>query len=346
VANLLKPLECQPGHERVPATAQSVAGTAQARAHVYLLRGLMNIFSLGMDSLAEELSKRGVYATVSNHSEWQSLADQAASNYKAGKEDPIILIGHSLGADAVMQMAAYLNRKNIPVALVVPFDGTESYSTPANVGRLVNLTQRKYAHMRPGPGVHDSLANVDVSGDPSIDHISIDKSPRLHARAISEVLAVIKGHRVAGPNGAANPQPVTREETVVKVAPDGGDFARPVGVPAPSVKPSDGATNSASSVAPLGESAPSLRNPQDARRPKRSLQQNCPTESLRPTRTTRRKPDRSLAGQSETVSGKFGGYRTAIHRMLHRDSQSTRIQYRAGTYISSGTGPQRRAACS
>ena len=54
VANLLKLLECQPGHERVPATAQSVAGTAQARAHVYLLRGLMNIFSLGMDSLAEE----------------------------------------------------------------------------------------------------------------------------------------------------------------------------------------------------------------------------------------------------------------------------------------------------
>jgi hypothetical protein len=115
----------------MPATAQSVAGTAQARAHVYLLRGLMNIFSLGMDSLAEELSKRGVYAiTVSNHSEWQSLADQAASNYKARKEDPIILIGHSLGADAVMQMAAYLNRKNIPVALVVPFDGTESFSTP------------------------------------------------------------------------------------------------------------------------------------------------------------------------------------------------------------------------
>ena len=252
----------------MPATAQSVAGTAQARAHVYLLRGLMNIFSLGMDSLAEELSKRGVYATVSNHSEWQSLADQAASNYKARKEDPIILIGHSLGADAVMQMTAYLNRKNIPVALVVPFDGTESYSTPANVGRLVNLTQRKYAYMRPGPGFHGSLANVDVSGDPSIDHINIDKSERLHARAISEVLAVIKGHRVAGPNGAANPPPVTREETGVKVAPDGGDFAKRVGVPAPSVKSSNGATNSTSSVAPLGDSAPSLRSLQDAGRPK------------------------------------------------------------------------------
>jgi len=237
-----------------PGTAQSRAETAQARAHVYLLRGLMNIFSLGMDSLAEELSKRGVYATVSNHSEWQSLADQAASNYKARKEDPIILIGHSLGADAVMQMAAYLNRKNIPVALVVPFDGTESYSTPANVGRLVNLTQRKYAYMRPGSGFHGSLANVDVSGDPSIDHINIDKSPRLHARAISEVLAVIKGHRVATPSGAnpsvANPPPAAREDSGARIPPGGSDVAKHEGIHALPQKSSNGATNSAKSANP------------------------------------------------------------------------------------------------
>ena len=47
----------------------SNAGMAQSRAHVYLLRGLLNIFSLGMDTLAEELSRRGVYATVHNHTE-------------------------------------------------------------------------------------------------------------------------------------------------------------------------------------------------------------------------------------------------------------------------------------
>jgi hypothetical protein len=49
------------------------------------------------------------------------------------------------------------------------------------------------------PLIHGSLANVDVSGDPSIDHINIDKSLRLHARAINEVLAVAQGtsHRYA-----------------------------------------------------------------------------------------------------------------------------------------------------
>ncbi len=48
----------------------------------------------------------------------------AAANYKAGREGPIILIGHSLGADAVMEMADYLGKRGVPVALVVPFDGT------------------------------------------------------------------------------------------------------------------------------------------------------------------------------------------------------------------------------
>ena len=84
---------------------------AQPRAHVYLLRGLMNIFSLGMDTLAEKIQRRGIYATIHNYAEWQTLADQAAAAYHAGKEGPIIIVGHSLGADAVMEMSAYLPKR-------------------------------------------------------------------------------------------------------------------------------------------------------------------------------------------------------------------------------------------
>ena len=80
----------------------SSSAMAQSRAHVYLLRGLMNIFSLGMDTLSEELNRRGVYATVHGYGDYQALADDAAVKYKAGKEGPIIIIGHSLGADAAM----------------------------------------------------------------------------------------------------------------------------------------------------------------------------------------------------------------------------------------------------
>ncbi|HTZ04073.1 MAG TPA: thioesterase domain-containing protein [Xanthobacteraceae bacterium] len=170
---------------------------AAPRAHVYLLRGLLNIFSLGMDTLAGQLNKRGIYATVDNHADWQSLADSAAANYKAGKEGPIILIGHSLGADAVMEMAAYLGRRGVPVALVVPFDGTSAFPASANVARVLNLSQHYW--MTRGPGFHGSLINVDLRGDPNIDHLNIDKSPRLHARVIAEVLAIVGSHRMEEP---------------------------------------------------------------------------------------------------------------------------------------------------
>ena len=247
----------------------SSPGMAQSRAHVYLLRGLMNIFSLGMDTLAEELSRRGVYATVHNHSEWQSLADQAAANYRAGKEGPIILIGHSLGADAVMEMAAYLGHKGIPVALVVPFDGTQSFQASDNVARVVNLTQREYAYMRRGPGFHGSLANVDVSSDPNIDHINIDKSPRLHARVISEVMGVVGNHRgePPGPNpsGAKPVQANAPGKGESGAAPASGDTVKPEEAPAtPAVpaKPGNGAMNSSEMKPTADGSVPAIAAPE------------------------------------------------------------------------------------
>jgi len=174
------------------------AAQPQSRAHVYLLRGLLNVFSLGMDSLADELKRHDIDATVHSYGDWQTLADQAVADYKAGKEAPIILIGHSYGADAVMEMAAYLGRKGVPVALVVPFDCTKSFAASDNVGRVLNLTHGgSPTYMRGGPGFHGSLANVDVSADPDIEHINIDKSPRLHARVVAEVLAVIGNHKSA-----------------------------------------------------------------------------------------------------------------------------------------------------
>jgi hypothetical protein len=182
-------------------------GMTQSRAHVYLLRGLMNIFSLGMDTLAEKIQRQGIYATVHNYAEWQTLADHAAAAYQAGREGPIIIIGHSLGADAVMEMSAYLGRKGVPVALAVPFDAKQSYATPSNVGRLINLTHAGYGYMSRGAGFQGSLSNVDVSNDRNIDHLNIDKSPRLHSQVLAAILAVVgKGGGIdSGKNGVIKP---------------------------------------------------------------------------------------------------------------------------------------------
>lgn len=245
----------------------STPSMATPRAHVYLLRGLLNIFSLGMDTLAAELNKRGVYATVDNHADWQSLADSAAANYKAGKEGPIILIGHSLGADAVMAMAAYLGRRGVPVALVVPFDGTGSFAASANVARVLNLTQHYY--MVRGPGFHGSLINVDLRSDPNIDHLNIDKSPRLHARVIAEVLAIVGVHHAPEVSGTkarhegasavgakGSPAAADAKSGAAPAATDGSAAVKPQGTPATSpkaAKTGDGAMNSTGSVTPLAE---------------------------------------------------------------------------------------------
>jgi pimeloyl-ACP methyl ester carboxylesterase len=197
-ALMLQPFGPQPSLARSPAQVQS-------HPHIYLLRGLMNIFSLGMDELASEIQHAGIPATVESYTNGDALVAQLTAQYRAGDHGPIILIGHSLGADAVMQMAQMLNRNNVPVALLVPFDGTQSFRAPRNVERVLNLTQREYAYMRPGAGFHGTLKNVDVSGDPNIGHITIDKSPRLHALVLSYVRGVVGApvHKQAPPSVSA-----------------------------------------------------------------------------------------------------------------------------------------------
>ena len=170
-----------------PAKAAKEAHEATPRAHVYLMRGLMNIFSLGMDQLAAAIAGHGIDASVNNHAEADAVISRIAANYRAD-HGPIILIGHSLGADAVMLMAQSLDRMGIPVALVVPFDGTASYSASKNIACVLNVTQRDFAYMRAGAGFHGKLSNVDVRGTAGIDHFTIDKSPQLQARALKAVM--------------------------------------------------------------------------------------------------------------------------------------------------------------
>jgi hypothetical protein len=190
----------------LPAGAQSAARNSQhevSRPHVYLMRGLMNIFSLGMDELAAKIARHGISAEVYNHTQADIIVSEIATNYRAGNHGPIILIGHSLGADAVMMMAQSLNQKGVPVSLVIPFDGTGSYAAPRNVACVLNLTQREYAYMRAGAGFHGKLSNVDVSNDASIDHFTIDKSPRLQSYALNSVLQAARLESCRSPSAGS-----------------------------------------------------------------------------------------------------------------------------------------------
>jgi hypothetical protein len=163
------------------------------RGTVYLLRGLANIFSLGMNTLGEELEKRGVDTVVTNHSHGFSIVDKLAKQYETDKSIlPIILIGHSLGGNKTLSMAAKLAEKNIPVRLVVIFDATRAPPVPLNVQEVLNLVKPGSVGVKVAgaPGYAGVIENQEVSG-PGIGHISIDKSKKLHAEVIEKVLAVL-----------------------------------------------------------------------------------------------------------------------------------------------------------
>jgi len=159
---------------------------AQGPAKVYLLRGFLNVFSLGMDDLATKLQADGISATVMNHADADFVASRLLTTYNAGDHGPIVLIGHSLGADAIVEVADALERYNVPVALLVLFDGTAPHQIPANVATAINYT--KHFMITPGPGSRSSVSNVDLSGDPGIDHLSIDTAPALQAQTLNYIL--------------------------------------------------------------------------------------------------------------------------------------------------------------
>jgi len=161
---------------------------------VDLFRGLADIFSLGMDKLADRLKGQGYPASVYNTHHWQSIAAHVAAKYRAGHKEIIVLVGHSLGADATLSIADALARSNIPVELVVTFDATKPLLAPANVLHFVNFYQHNGFGRRasPGPGFHGELSNIDLTSDKSISHITIDKSDRLHGHVLGKIAEIVE----------------------------------------------------------------------------------------------------------------------------------------------------------
>jgi hypothetical protein len=172
-------------------TAQAAAVTSSPVAHVYLLRGAFNIFSLGMDELAAKLERMGVRTTVTNYLAWQALADQAAVEYKSGRVGAIILVGHSSGATAVTEMAARLSQLGVPVSLAIGFDPTSHETATGNVDRYINyyIGHGMGTTVDRGAQYGGTLENVDMENNRDIGHFNIDKNQAPQERVIGDIRA-------------------------------------------------------------------------------------------------------------------------------------------------------------
>jgi hypothetical protein len=173
------------------ASPASAAASAVSSTHVYLLRGVLNIFSLGLDELASKLRQQGFNVTITNYIYWSSLADEAAAEYRSGRTRTIVLVGHSSGATALPDMVARLDRLGAPVKLAIGLDSVFRTSLAGHVGRYINF----YVANGNGEPVaktrqfHGELENIDV-GKIGMAHLTIDKSEIMQRKVISAIDAV------------------------------------------------------------------------------------------------------------------------------------------------------------
>jgi hypothetical protein len=202
---------------------------------VYLLRGWIGIFSTGIDSLGDKINKKGVHAEVFQESQWSSLANAIIKKYEnEPNHEPIVIIGHSYGADDAILVSRKLAEKNIKVELVITLDPVTPRKAPANIQVAYNLYQSSaldglpflrgipLTADQPGPAV---LKNQNIRKDrkdlldSNLDHFNIEKKDKIHNDVIAQVLGVCQprsqwlAKRAFNANAVATAKPVAEEST-------------------------------------------------------------------------------------------------------------------------------------
>ena len=124
-----------PGYGRSGARPGS---QSRGDSHLYVLLGLGNN-SPGLSEFGSRMAKRGIPTTVRNYGDWPALAQEAIQQYKDGRLRSIMIVGHSLGGGAAVEMAAELGQAGVPVQLVVTLDPVGGPQVSSNVRRSVNF---------------------------------------------------------------------------------------------------------------------------------------------------------------------------------------------------------------
>jgi thioesterase domain-containing protein len=168
----------------------SAATNPGGHKKVYLLRGLTNVLSPGIDQLAEELPRRNIDATIANHVFSDTLAEEAIADCKSGRASSIILVGHSLGARAAVSMAEQLQKAGLRVALIVTIDPVVKSVVPNNVHLLKNfyLSTGVGTTVEHGGHFRGVVQNVDM-GNSDFGHVSLTTAPLVQQQIMKDILA-------------------------------------------------------------------------------------------------------------------------------------------------------------
>jgi hypothetical protein len=172
----------------------------------YAMRGLLDVFSTGMDSLAKRLETvLMIQATSLASTETIPLSKHIIHNYQMGYRNEIVLIGHSYGADDQIILAKLLQPYGISVALLITLDTTKKQTIPANVKNYYNLSSGKsifnilvpWGVFADAESKQTKMHNIDLLHDKGfvrVNHFNIDKLPEVQ----DYVIAIIKANLRTG----------------------------------------------------------------------------------------------------------------------------------------------------
>ena len=169
--------------------------------NVYLLRGFIGIWSYGIDHLGKTVNDSGVRAYVYQEKQWDALCDAIVTRYsKAQVKEPLVLIGHSYGADDTLRIAKRLQQHDILIDLIVTLDPVTPPKVPPNVRLCYNIYQPNLLDGLPffrgvplEAEAKGNLQNVNIRSDrrdllePKTDHFNIEKNTRIHAEVVKKV---------------------------------------------------------------------------------------------------------------------------------------------------------------
>ena len=184
----------RPRHARWLLTAVALLWLNAARAdtEVYLLRGWFNVFSTGMDTIADQLKSKGIRAEAMGHIAWRSAVEKIVKERESGQKSRLVLIGHSQGANNVIDMAKELQKHNVPVDLVITLVPWLQNPVPANVIRAINYYQAPGwgSPLEGEPDFKGQIDNINIASDVGTFHITIDKTAKIQAAVVAEVVAL------------------------------------------------------------------------------------------------------------------------------------------------------------
>jgi hypothetical protein len=165
---------------------------AAGTPRVILLRGWFGVFSMGLDSVTDQLKALGINAEVAGHLSWQNEVSEILRERSAGRTGPLILVGHSQGANNVIDMARALEQSHVTVDLLITLSPFMQNRVPANVVKAINYYQAPGwgQPLEADQGFHGKLINVNLADDPTISHIGIDKSTKIQTEIVREIAAV------------------------------------------------------------------------------------------------------------------------------------------------------------